>query len=57
MAATGTEEVEQQTVVEHRLDATESAVVAVTGNKRSTTEVMEMSKVIGTWMDSKGQLL
>ncbi|CAI5744591.1 unnamed protein product [Peronospora destructor] len=55
VAATETEDVEmqqQQTVVEHCLDETECAVLAVTGNKRSATEVTESSEVAGTWMDS-----
>ncbi|CAI5707520.1 unnamed protein product [Peronospora effusa] len=44
---TGTEEMEmqqQQTVVEHCLDGTESAILGVTGNKRSATEVTEFER-------------
>ncbi|CAI5727224.1 unnamed protein product [Peronospora destructor] len=57
VVATEREDVEmqqqQQTVVEHYcLDETECAVLAVTGNKRSATEVTESSEVAGTRMDS-----
>ncbi|CAI5720715.1 unnamed protein product [Peronospora effusa] len=55
VAPTGTEEMEmqqQQTVVEHRVDGTESAILDVTGNKRSATEVTELSEVTGKWINS-----
>ncbi|UIZ23582.1 hypothetical protein KXD40_007734 [Peronospora effusa] len=55
VAPTGTEEMEmqqQQTVVEHCLDGTESAILDVTGNKRSATEVTELSEVTGKWINS-----